>query len=263
MSILVINIKKWEDYNPGKETKAKTWSWFRFEYSFFTNPDFADVPPAEKWIWPFILGECAKKKRGDNIKLNVRILSSLLQLTSDQVHWMIAWLVSEDMIEVISDNSSESLQLPAVDQIAPKSIPNRAQIDSKSLPNLDQKPPYERTNENEDNNTIPIAPFASQRGSGRKDRDAFAEVTLSAAIGAVRDQLLELDAKERVGEDGWKLLLFEFRSWKAFYEAFHSEHRSGFEGRFKTLALRSLKSHLRLADKGTMKPGIQTMGAAP
>lgn len=257
MSILIVNITKWDDYNPEKHTKAKAWSWFRFEHSFFTNPDFAEVPPAEKWVWPYLLGECSKKKRGDRIKLNTRIMSSLLQISEDQVHWMIAWLVKEEMIEVIEDQSQlKPVPLQEVTETDSKLIPNVAQIDSKCRPNFDENPPYERTERNE-TITNPPNPLDAKGGVGRKKLDAIAEVVLSTAIGARRDCLEEPGALERIGEVGWRLLLFEFRSWEGFCTAFNREHKAGFEGRFKTQALRSMKSAIRLANQHGYAPDIK------
>lgn len=59
---MIIEILKWEKFNPRKDVKAN--SWFRLQHDFFENPDFYDFSPAEMLAWIYLLCLASKKNTG-------------------------------------------------------------------------------------------------------------------------------------------------------------------------------------------------------
>lgn len=62
---IYVTILNWERFNPRKDVKQS--SWFRFEHSWFENPDFFDFTHTEKLIWVYILSLASKKNASEII----------------------------------------------------------------------------------------------------------------------------------------------------------------------------------------------------
>lgn len=260
MAIVVITVENWSEYNPEKVVRAKKWTWFRFDISFFTHPDFADVPPAEKWVWPYILGECCRKKRGDNIKLNTHTMHSLLKISEQQVFWMLDWLVTAGMIKIISDsrgiaNSDKTCAIPSQDlrnSVANSAQENRANSAQDLYENCDENARYitnitnttllpPQTPPTEGRRDLSNSP-STKRKPTRKDVDRAVVKTVALAVAGALRLATEEEIRKEIGETGIKILNKRFNSWDAFCACYKREWQSGYHERFKKDVERDLKA---------------------
>lgn len=76
--IISFQITKWEKYNPRND--RNNYSWFRFENSFFTDPEIFSLEPNAKFLLTFLFCEASKNGNGEG-KLNIKMASALTGLT--------------------------------------------------------------------------------------------------------------------------------------------------------------------------------------
>lgn len=275
MAIVTINIneEKWLEYYPANLNRSKKWSWFRWETDFFTHPILSELDPAERWLWPYLISITAKQQRPHDIKINTRSMSSVLQLSEEQIFWTLNFLADHEMIkigsappkakepqdaeqdpvpqlELMFDNEEQKQDIEEEPEACDNLATNLLQENANPVSKLSR---YVRTDDTYATYNPPYPP--SRGATGRKQLDAIAEVAYVAAVGARRDCLDEPEAKARIGPQGWELLAFEFRDWEGFCTAFNREWRAGYESRFRRATLAGWKNLLRL--RADQQPKLQ------
>lgn len=98
---VTIFIKDWVRHNPRKDVKVS--SWFRFDHSFFENPEFFDLSLNEKAAYVYLL--ClASKKNGPNVQINCRHASRVARIPAQVLISAIDKLTCTGVIQVEQDD---------------------------------------------------------------------------------------------------------------------------------------------------------------
>ena len=108
MRARVIEIINLEKHNPPhKAVNSEVRSggplkWVRWQVGTATDPDLLDLPPGERWVWPFLLGDAAGRvPRGRTPVTNSQIARAI-QLTEEQVAHAIRHLRRRKIIRFVT-----------------------------------------------------------------------------------------------------------------------------------------------------------------
>jgi hypothetical protein len=99
LGLIEIKILKWEEYNPRRDVKAN--SWFRFEHSFFENPEFFDFTQGEQLAWLYFLC-CASKSKKGTFTVSVQHAERVARLETAVLNSAAVKLSELGMIQVTS-----------------------------------------------------------------------------------------------------------------------------------------------------------------
>lgn len=102
--MITIKVTNFDKYNTRKD--LKNMSWFRLQSNIHTSQTLFDLPAEGKWLWIFILCECARNV-SDTITLRTRYVNSLTGIVDKKVLEYIMLMQNCQLLEVLADSRYE------------------------------------------------------------------------------------------------------------------------------------------------------------
>lgn len=128
MSIVQIEVKNWEKYNPRSDRKSS--KWFRFQNDFFLDPKIYTLNNDQKILLMFIYCEVSKNQDG-KCCINLQLSASILKSDYEKIKKDLEVIVLNKFISI------DTSLTPVGDELTPVG---------------DRSVPYERTNERNEHN---------------------------------------------------------------------------------------------------------------
>jgi len=94
---MIIEINGWSQYNPRKELKSM--SWFKLQSDIATSRKLFQLTPEQKWLWIFILSECAKNNTS-SYKIDLEYISFYSGVTISVIEESIKIFSNRDLIVI-------------------------------------------------------------------------------------------------------------------------------------------------------------------